>query len=125
VQDFLGAVDDDFPAGFPYVFDAFKGHFGATGTDTVDAFYACGDKRCGYPIEAGRYGYAAVGAVIFRMQLDFDSADASSFLQLSEVQFWTEKSFCLTENCAYNIWFFNYTFYLKFSMYNVLYSKGL
>lgn len=125
MQDFFGAVDDDFSAGLSYVFDAFKGYFGAAGADAVDAFHACSDKRCGYAIEAGGYGYAAVGAVVFRVQVDFDSADASSFLQLSEIKLWTEQSFCLTENCAYNIRFFNYTFDLKFSMYNVLYRKGL
>jgi len=90
VQNFLGAVDDDFSAGFSYVFYAFKGYLSAAGTDTVDAFYASGDERCGYPIEAGGYDYAAVCAVVFRVQVNFDSADASGFLQFPEVQFWTE-----------------------------------
>jgi hypothetical protein len=59
------------------------------------------------------------------MEFDFDSADASSFLEFSEVKFWTEKSFCLPENCADDIGFFNYTFNFKSSVYNVLYRKGL
>ncbi len=59
------------------------------------------------------------------MKIDFYSADASGFLEFSEVKFWTEKSFCLPENCADDIGFFNYTFNFKFSVYNVLYRKGL
>jgi hypothetical protein len=44
VEDFFGAVDDYFSAGFAYVFDAFKVDFGAAGSDAVYALNACGDK---------------------------------------------------------------------------------
>ena len=59
------------------------------------------------------------------MQVDFDSADAPSFLEFSQVKFRAEKSFCLTENCSNNVGFFNYTFNFKSSVYNVLYRKCL
>jgi len=59
------------------------------------------------------------------MEVNFDSADASSFLEFSEVKFRAEKSFSLAKNSANNIRFFNYTFNIKSSVYNVLYRKGL
>ncbi len=59
------------------------------------------------------------------MEVYFYSADATGFLEFSEVEFRTEKSLCLPENCADDIGFFNNTFNIKFGMYNVLYRKGL
>ena len=59
------------------------------------------------------------------MEVDFDSADASSFLEFSEIKFRAEKTFCLAKNSANNIGFFNDTFNIKSSVYNVLYRKGL
>jgi hypothetical protein len=59
------------------------------------------------------------------MKINFYSADATSFLKFSEVKFRAKKSLSLPENCADYIRFFNYTFNIKFSVYNVLYRKGL
>ncbi len=59
------------------------------------------------------------------MQIDFDSADASSFLEFSEIKFRAEKTFSLAKNSPNNVWFFNNTFNFKSSVYNVLYRKGL
>ncbi len=59
------------------------------------------------------------------MQVDFDSADAACFLEFSEVEFWSEKSFCLSENCSDNVWFFNDAFDFESGVYNILYGKGL
>ncbi len=59
------------------------------------------------------------------MEVDFDSANSACFLQFSKIKFWTEESFCLAKNCAYNIRFLDDTFNFKFSVYNVLYRKGL
>ena len=97
----------------------------AQGTDAVDAFNACCDEGCGDAVEAGGYGYGAGGSVVFRMQVDFYSADASSLLELAEVKFWSEESLCLAKNCAYNVGFLYDTFNFKSSVYNVLYRKCL
>lgn len=59
------------------------------------------------------------------MQVNFDAADPASFLKLSEIQFRSEKTFCLSKNCAYYIWFFNDAFYFKSCVNNILYCKGL
>lgn len=59
------------------------------------------------------------------MQVYFDAADSAGFLQFSKIKFWSEESFCLAKNCAYNIGFLDDTFNFKFSVYNVLYRKGL
>jgi len=59
------------------------------------------------------------------MKLNFDSPDAPSLLKFAEIKFWAKKTFCLPENCSYDIGFFYYTFNFKSSVYNVLYSKGL
>jgi hypothetical protein len=90
VENFFGAVDDDFSAGFADVFDFVEVNFSTAGANAVDAFNAGGDKRGGYAVETGGDGYGAIGAVVFRMEVDFDSSDASGFLALSEVEFWPE-----------------------------------
>ncbi len=59
------------------------------------------------------------------MQVNFYSADASSLLELAEIKFRSEKSFCLAKNCAYNVRFFDDPFDFKSSVYNVLYRKCL
>ena len=46
VQNFLRAVDDDFSACFPYVFDLVEVDFGLAGSNSVYAFHACRNK-CG------------------------------------------------------------------------------
>jgi len=57
VQDFFGAIDNDFSACFSYVLDFFEADFGLAWADSVDAFYAGSDECCGDSIEACRYGY--------------------------------------------------------------------
>jgi hypothetical protein len=45
MQYFLGSVNYDFSACFPYILDFVKANFGGAWADTVDAFYACSNKR--------------------------------------------------------------------------------
>jgi hypothetical protein len=57
VQDFFGAIDDDFSACFTDVFYAFKENFSAAWSDAVYALNACCDECCRNTVEAGGYGY--------------------------------------------------------------------
>ena len=52
-------------------------------------------------------------------------SDAACFLQFSQVKFWSEKSFCLPENCADYVGFFYNAFYFESCKYNVLNRKCL
>jgi hypothetical protein len=125
VEDFFGAVDDYFSACLTDILYFVKCNFGAARSNAVDAFDACCDESGGNAVKAGGNGYCTISSIVFRVQVDFDSAYASSFLELAEIKFWTEKSFCLPKNCSNNIGFFNYTFNFKSSVYNVLYRKCL
>ena len=63
--------------------------------------------------------------VVFAVQVDFDSADATGFLEFSKVQFGSKKSFCLSENCSDHVGFFDDAFNFESCVYNILYGKGL
>jgi hypothetical protein len=57
MQNFFGAVYNDFAACLANILDFVEVNFGAAWTDTVDALYACGNERCGNAVEAGWNGY--------------------------------------------------------------------
>jgi hypothetical protein len=59
------------------------------------------------------------------MQVNLYSSDSACLLQFSEVEFRSEKAFCLSENCSYNVWFLYYSFNFELGVYNVLYGKRL
>jgi hypothetical protein len=85
VQDVFGAVYDDFASGFAYVLDFLKDNFGAAWADAVDAFNACSYESGADAVQACRYGYGACGSVVLAVQVDFDPADATGFLEFSKV----------------------------------------
>jgi hypothetical protein len=95
------------------------------GSNAVYAFYAGCDECGAYAVQACWNGYGAECPVVFRMQVDFYSADSSCFLKFPKIKLRPEKSFCLSENCSNDIWFFNDAFDIKLGVYNILYSKRL
>ncbi len=50
MEDFFGAVDDDFSAGFADVFDFVEEYFCGAGSYTVDAFDGCSNECGAYAV---------------------------------------------------------------------------
>ena len=59
------------------------------------------------------------------MQFYFYSTDSASFLEFSQIEFWSKKTLGLSKNSSDNIGFLNDTLNLELCVYNVLYRKCL